>query len=357
MPRDHARINLDLWGDDDWMDLSVDAQMLYLTLYTNPGLSFCGAGEWHTGRIANRARDWTRERVEAAAAELSRRLFVIIDTDTDEYLIRSWIKHDGLWRTPNMAVTVANARGDLSSKALRGVVVFEVAKLRNAYPDSSAWDRPAVQKMLTQRAIDAADLEPYNPGSNPASKGGANPCANPGSKGGGTGELTPPLRVTEREANPGSKGGPTPAPTPAPKDSSPLTLVEGGVGGDPQNLPVAQSAPAAPAAKAPRGSRLPEGWMPDDETIAAMRQQFPHVDLRAEHEKFTDYWRGTAGAKGRKADWTATWRNWIRRADENAPRTSASAPAASNGLGKPSQKALGWEKAGEALIAELEGRR
>ncbi|ASR84995.1 RepA-like replication initiator [Mycobacterium phage Bunnies] len=142
------------------------------------------------------------------------------------------------------------------------------------------------------------------------------------------------------------------------EESSSLTLVEGGVGGDPHNLPaVAHSAPGAPAAKAPRGSRLPDGWMPDDETIAAMRQQFPHVDLRAEHEKFTDYWRGVAGAKGRKADWTATWRNWIRRAAENAPRTSASAPAASNGLGKPSQKALGWEKAGEALIAELEGRR
>ncbi|AER48441.1 replication initiation protein [Mycobacterium phage Babsiella] len=140
------------------------------------------------------------------------------------------------------------------------------------------------------------------------------------------------------------------------EESSLLTLVEGGVGGDPQNLPVAHSAPGAPS-KSTRGSRLPEGWMPDDETIAAMRQQFPHVDLRAEHEKFTDYWRGAAGAKGRKADWTATWRNWIRRAAENAPRTSASAPAASNGLGKPSQKALGWEKAGEALIAELEGRR
>ncbi|AEK07837.1 replication initiation protein [Mycobacterium phage Yoshi] len=199
MPRDHARINLDLWGDDDWMDLSVDSQMLYLTLYTNPGLSFCGAGEWHSGRIANRARDWTKDRVETAAAELSRRLFVIIDTDTDEYLLRSWIKHDGLWRTPNMAVTVANARGELSSKTLRGVVVFEVAKLKKAHPDSTAWDRPAVQKMLAQKAIDAADLEPYNPtsngGPNPGPKGGANPYG-------------------ENGVNPTAKGGPTPAPTP-----------------------------------------------------------------------------------------------------------------------------------------------
>ncbi|WYX89496.1 replication initiation protein [Mycobacterium phage MKC-IRE-01] len=181
------------------------------------------------------------------------------------------------------------------------------------------------------------------------------------------GTIAHPARENTRSVRGSAKSSRKPRETVAPgtgeqgnkgtEDSSPLTLVEGGVGGDPQNLPVAHSAPAAPAAKASRGSRLPEGWMPDDETIAAMRQQFPHVDLRAEHEKFTDYWRGAAGAKGRKADWTATWRNWIRRAAENAPRTSASAPAASNGLGKPSQKALGWEKAGEALIAELEGRR
>ena len=28
---------------------------------------------------------------------------------------------------------------------------------------------------------------------------------------------------------------------------------------------------------------------------------------------FRDYWIGVAGAKGRKADWRATWRNWVRR--------------------------------------------
>lgn len=215
MARDHARINLDLWGDDDWMDLSVDAQMLYLTLYTNPGLSFCGAGEWHPGRIANRANDWTIARVEAAAAELSRRLFIIIDTDTAEYLLRSWIKHDGLWRTPNMAVTVANARGELSSRTLRGIIVFEVAKLKKSDPGSTSWARPAVQKMLAQNAIDAAELEPYNPGPKGGAKGGSNPCANPTSKGGRTDDLTPPPRVVEREAKGGSKGGPTPAPTPS----------------------------------------------------------------------------------------------------------------------------------------------
>lgn len=71
-----------------------------------------------------------------------------------------------------------------------------------------------------------------------------------------------------------------------------------------------------PASSKPnsRGEFLPEGWMPAQETIWQMQRQFPGFDLKAEHEVFTDYWRGISGAKGRKRDWDATWRNWMRRA-------------------------------------------
>ncbi|WP_052372200.1 hypothetical protein [Nocardia otitidiscaviarum] len=71
-----------------------------------------------------------------------------------------------------------------------------------------------------------------------------------------------------------------------------------------------------------RGHRLPDDWRPSEDVIAAMRAECPHVDLRAEHAKFADHWRSQPGAKGRKADWTATWRNWIRRAAESGPPRS-----------------------------------
>lgn len=133
------------------------------------------------------------------------------------------------------------------------------------------------------------------------------------------------------------------------EESSSLTLVEGGPGGDP-NLPVA--ATAAPA-DTRRGHRLPDNWRPSETTIAAMRKQFPHVDLKAVHEEFTDYWRGVPGAKGRKLDWDGTWRNRVREiAGRNPPRTNY----ATNGVGKPTQKALGWQAAGEALLAEMENQ-
>ncbi|MFI5783526.1 hypothetical protein [Nocardia sp. NPDC051570] len=90
---------------------------------------------------------------------------------------------------------------------------------------------------------------------------------------------------------------------------------------------------------AARGHRLPEGWQPGEDVIRAMRVECPHVDLRAEHAKFVDHWKSQPGAKGRKADWDATWRNWIRRATETparAPRPgSGPAPA---GLSRTDEK-------------------
>ncbi|MBF6515562.1 hypothetical protein IU421_14915 [Nocardia cyriacigeorgica] len=65
-----------------------------------------------------------------------------------------------------------------------------------------------------------------------------------------------------------------------------------------------------------RGHRLPDNWKPSDDAIRQMREECPHLDLRAEHAKFVDYWNDQPGAKGRKVDWTGTWRNWMRRAGE-----------------------------------------
>jgi hypothetical protein len=76
-----------------------------------------------------------------------------------------------------------------------------------------------------------------------------------------------------------------------------------------------------------RGTRLPDPWEPPADVIAQMHTEHPEVNLKAEHAKFTDYWISQPGSKGRKTDWTATWRNWIRRAAENT-RPRAPTPTA-----------------------------
>jgi hypothetical protein len=49
----------------------------------------------------------------------------------------------------------------------------------------------------------------------------------------------------------------------------------------------------------------------------------------ADHEAFCDYWRSVPGAKGRKLDWEATWRNWMRK--ENERRTRVKVNGSSGG--------------------------
>lgn len=69
----------------------------------------------------------------------------------------------------------------------------------------------------------------------------------------------------------------------------------------------------------PTGSRLALDALPQAWHEFAM-QENPNADPSATFAKFSDHWKAQAGAKGRKADWEATWRNWVRREKEFNPR-------------------------------------
>jgi uncharacterized protein YdaU (DUF1376 family) len=89
----------------------------------------------------------------------------------------------------------------------------------------------------------------------------------------------------------------------------------------------------APAA----GSRLPTDWTPPADWLSWAQTERPEIDAKAEAAKFADYWHAQAGAKGRKADWQATWRNWIRNAfapRSHGPPASVKPSAAADFRGK-----------------------
>jgi hypothetical protein len=67
----------------------------------------------------------------------------------------------------------------------------------------------------------------------------------------------------------------------------------------------------SPVKRAQRAARLSEDWKPKEfegETV--------------ELEKFRDWARSAPGQKGVKADWDATWRNWMRRVREQGNVTA-----------------------------------
>lgn len=59
-------------------------------------------------------------------------------------------------------------------------------------------------------------------------------------------------------------------------------------------------------------SRLPKDWMPSAEDIEFCKSERPELNPQSIADGFRDYWIAKAGAAGRKADWPATWRNWVR---------------------------------------------
>jgi hypothetical protein len=77
----------------------------------------------------------------------------------------------------------------------------------------------------------------------------------------------------------------------------------------------------------PRGSRLPAEWVLPDDWREWAQQERPQIDVNEQAACFADYWHAKAGKDARKADWHATWRNWIRnsRGAPNAAHQKLSA--------------------------------
>lgn len=62
--------------------------------------------------------------------------------------------------------------------------------------------------------------------------------------------------------------------------------------------------------RAPLATRLPEDFALTPERQAVAEAEKLPADRT--FAKFCDYWRAASGAKARKHDWDATWRNWCR---------------------------------------------
>lgn len=75
-----------------------------------------------------------------------------------------------------------------------------------------------------------------------------------------------------------------------------------------------------------RASRLAPDWKLPSEWLAfaTAEKGWSEADALAEANEFRDYWVAQSGSKGVKADWQATWRNWVRRSYRKPTRGSVS---------------------------------
>ena len=229
------------------------------------------------------AGGWEPCQIKAAAACLEARLFIVVDEGTEECLVRSFVRFDGLLKQPRMAVSFANAYAEVASNDLRGVIVHEAKKLHALDPELAGWGKPQATALLGFPSVDPRSRPlPEDPFAHGFTQGFA-----PGFGDGfapGLGETLP--RVS----------------------TSPTTATA---------TATSRQSPRGSSSK--RGTRLPDDFVVTDEMRTWVEEKYPGLDWRHHTEAFRDYWVGAPGAKGVKQAWVPTWRNWMRREYERSP--------------------------------------
>jgi hypothetical protein len=65
--------------------------------------------------------------------------YLVIDRDTSELLVRSFIRHDELLKQPNMATAMGKAFYLIESLTVRSAVLHELRRLYAEEPEASGW--------------------------------------------------------------------------------------------------------------------------------------------------------------------------------------------------------------------------
>jgi hypothetical protein len=141
MARDHARMQTKLWRpESDFRALTIDAQWAYQMLCQQDALSYAGIIDYRAGRFAALAADATTAKVRAGVKKLEKARYVLIDQGTEELLVRTYVRHDGVMDRTNMGKAVGRALVRIVSADLHHAVLSELARLYGEKPHLAGFD-------------------------------------------------------------------------------------------------------------------------------------------------------------------------------------------------------------------------
>lgn len=136
--RGYAQIFTRIWSDDDFRTLSAAAQRHYFLLLSQPDINYAGVLPLTERRWARCCEETSRADVETSTAELDERRYVVVDVDTEELLVRSFVRNDELWKQPRMLTAALREALMTTSPLLRRALAEELKRVREAILRPSA---------------------------------------------------------------------------------------------------------------------------------------------------------------------------------------------------------------------------
>ena len=91
-----------IWSDPEFVALDARPQQLYCLLISYSTRNLAGVLPLTLKRWAKSTRDATIDNLTDALCDLAANEFIVIDWDTEEVLIRTYIRNDEVYRQPNL---------------------------------------------------------------------------------------------------------------------------------------------------------------------------------------------------------------------------------------------------------------
>ena len=242
MARTEARVFTSIWRDEHFLALPRSAQRLYMFLLSQEDLTYCGVMPLRERRWAPKAAGLTIADLgqDLKALEAASCRFIVVDEETGELLIRSFMRNDEVWKQPNLMKAARSAASQVESEAIREAILAELHRIP-----------AAVSSSRLVREVHAAFVKDLtNPSANPS----PNPSANPGSPGSAD-ETAGQEGAAKGSANPSPEGQPETSPDGSPKSTANPGQEKGGGYGLKEGVPLTPE--PLPTGNAGKGSANP----------------------------------------------------------------------------------------------------
>lgn len=115
----YVKLQRSIWQDPDFLRLDCSAQRLYLLLISQPDITHVGVLPLMPGRWSRLSADTQPVDISTDLAVLESSRFVVVDRDTEELLVRTYLVYDEAHKLTNGSKSLVSAHDRVLSQHLR----------------------------------------------------------------------------------------------------------------------------------------------------------------------------------------------------------------------------------------------
>jgi hypothetical protein len=152
MARQFAQFQLRIWVDAEWTALTIEAQHLYALLLSQEDMGASGLIPMRPRRWAKLSANGSVEKVMSALAELDDASFLVVDIETAEVLVRTFIRNGENYKHVRLLRIALDQAERAESPRIRSALGQELARLpKVAVPVATGRNAKAVEEAQAEQ--------------------------------------------------------------------------------------------------------------------------------------------------------------------------------------------------------------